>query len=84
MISFDDFGWEDYSSWVGEKKILARINGMIVEAERNPDVGIGKPERLTANLAGLWSRRITDEHRLVYRVDEHGITILSVRYHYDR
>jgi toxin YoeB len=58
-------GWEDYVSWTGERTVLKRINRMIEEAARDPGSGIGKPQRLSRNLSGYWSRRITDEHRLV-------------------
>ncbi len=82
MIAFEDSGWEDYCSWVGERKILLRINRMIHEAARDPGVGIGKPEQLRANLSGFWFRRITEEHRLVYRLEGEVLVIASARYHY--
>lgn len=81
-ISFTRDGWEDYSSWANERTILTRINRMIEEAARNPATGIGKPERLSHNLSGYWSRRITDEHRLVYRVRDEELIIVQARYHY--
>lgn len=81
-VSFTRDSWEDYTSWVGERAILNRINRMIEEAARNPGQGIGKPERLSHNLAGYWSRRITDEHRLVYKISEDEIRIAACRYHY--
>ncbi len=64
-ISFTRDGWENYTSWTNERTILKRINRMIEEAARDPVPGIGKPERLSHNLSGCWSRRITDEHHLV-------------------
>ncbi len=79
---FSDEGWEDYCSWSGDRKILQRINRMITEAKREPGVGIGKPERLTANLSGYWSRRIDDEHRLVYTVKADELIVVQARYHY--
>jgi toxin YoeB len=81
-ISFTRDGWEDYVSWVGERTILRRINRMIEKAARDPGQGIGKPERLSQNLSGYWSRRITDEHRLVYQLREGEIVIVQARYHY--
>jgi toxin YoeB len=81
-VAFDKAGWEDYTSWVGEPKIRRRINRMIEEALRDPGQGIGKPERLTENLGGYWSRRITDEHRLVYTVRGEDLIIVQARYHY--
>ena len=81
-IVFDKSGWEDYTSWAGEPKIIRRINRMIEEATRDPGQGIGKPERLAENLSGYWSRRITDEHRLVFTVRGDALVVLQARYHY--
>jgi toxin YoeB len=81
-IVFDKSGWEDYTSWAGEPKMIRRINRMIEEATRDPGQGIGKPERLAENLSGYWSRRITDEHRLVYIVRSDSLIIVQARYHY--
>jgi toxin YoeB len=81
-ISFTRDGWDDYTSWAGERTILKRINRMIEEAAREPGAGIGKPERLSQNLAGYWSRRITEEHRLVYRLKDEELIIVQARYHY--
>jgi toxin YoeB len=83
-ISFTRDGWEDYSSWTNERTILKRINRMIDEAARDPAIGIGKPERLSHNLSGYWSRRITDEHRLIYKIVDDEIHIAICRYHYGR
>ena len=79
--------WRDYVAWRTEDpKILVRVNILIGEAQRDPFRGTGKPEPLKRNLSGWWSRRITSEHRLVYRVSGTGETqaleILSCRYHY--
>ena len=83
MTRFTSEGWEDYTSWVGDKKIAQRINRMINEAARDPGFGIGKPERLRGDLSGCWSRRIDQEHRLVYTVDDDGeLVIMAARYHY--
>ena len=81
-ISFTREGWEDYISWVSEQSILKRINRMIEEAARDPATGIGKPERLSPNLSGYWSRRITDEHRLVSQLRDEELIIVQARYHY--
>ena len=81
-ISFTRDGWEDYTSWADERSVLKRINRMIEEAARDPAVGIGKPERLSQNLSGYWSRRITDEHRLVYRLHDEELIVVQARYHY--
>jgi toxin YoeB len=81
-ISFTRDGCEDYTSWTNERTILKRINRMIGEAARDPATGIGKPERLSHNLSGYWSRRITDEHRLVYQLRDEQLIIVQARYHY--
>jgi toxin YoeB len=81
-ISFTRHGWEDYVSWIGEHAILKRINRMIEEAAPDSEQGIGKPERLSYNLSGYWSRRITDEHRLVYQLRNDELVIVQARYHY--
>lgn len=79
---FDKAGWADYTLWVSEPKMLRRINRMLEEALRDPGHGIGKPERLAENLSGYWSRRITDEHRLVYTVRGDNLVVVQARYHY--
>ncbi|MED7950170.1 Txe/YoeB family addiction module toxin [Streptomyces sp. BE20] len=82
-LVFEDQGWEDYTSWrKSDRKMLARINKLIEDARRDPFAGIGKPEPLKYHLAGAWSRRIDDEHRLVYLVTGEEIIILAARYHY--
>jgi toxin YoeB len=81
-ISFTRDGWEDYTSWANERTILKWINRMIEEAARDPATGIGKPQRLSHNLSGYWSRRITDEHRLVYQLRDEELIIVQARYHY--
>lgn len=78
-----DQAWEDYLYWQShDKKTLKKINALIRDISRNPFKGIGSPEPLKHDLAGYWSRRITLEHRLVYRIDEDGIKLLQCRYHY--
>lgn len=81
-VSFSAEGWEDYTSWANDRAILKRINRLIGEAIRDPAFGIGKPEPLSQNLSGYWSRRITDEHRLVYLVHNDTLLIIQARYHY--
>ena len=74
--------WEDYLYWQNQdRKQLRRINQLIQACLREPFAGIGKPEPLRENLSGCWSRRIDDEHRLVYRLEGNGLVILACRYH---
>ncbi len=76
--------WEDYCYWQKQdKKILERVNELIKDCLRSPFKGIGKPEQLKGNYAGCWSRRITQEHRLIYKINERRLHILQCRYHYD-
>jgi toxin YoeB len=83
-IVFSRNAWEDYISWQNEdRKVLRKINALIKDIQSSPFEGIGKPEPLKYDLAGLWSRRIDREHRLVYRVDQQDLYIYSCRYHYD-
>jgi len=83
MFTFSEKAWDDYVSWQQEdKKILKRINLLIKDISRSPFDGIGKPEPLKFELSGLWSRRITSEHRLVYEVIDGEIYFLSFRDHY--
>jgi toxin YoeB len=81
-IVFTRNGWEDCCSWVGDRKALTRINRLISEAARDPGTGTGKPERLSGDLTGYWSRRIDHEHRLVYTVDRDDLIVIQARYHY--
>lgn len=83
-LSFSKNAWEEYLSWQEEdKKVLRKINSLIKEIQRSPFKGSGKPEPLKYELAGYWSRRITREHRLVYKVADNKLTIIACRYHYD-
>ena len=83
MIRFTSPGWEDYVSWVGDRKTLTRINRLIGEASRDPGHGTGKPERLKGDLSGYWSRRIDQTHRLIYTINKDGdLVIVQARYHY--
>jgi toxin YoeB len=82
-LIFAEAAWEDYLYWQQkDQRMLERINKLIKEVQREPFTGIGKPEPLQHALAGFWSRRITDEHRLVYRVDGDSLLIAQLRYHY--
>jgi toxin YoeB len=82
-IVFQTNGWEDYIYWQQQdKKILFRINDLIEDCVRSPFKGIGKPEPLKGDFAGCWSRRITDEHRLVYMIRNGSLHILQCRFHY--
>lgn len=82
-LAWTPAAWDDYLSWQGQdRKQLRRINQLIQACLRDPFVGIGKPELLRENLSGCWSRRIDDEHRLVYRLDGSTLVILACRYHY--
>jgi toxin YoeB len=75
--------WDDYLYWQqNDRKVLQRINDLIKDCLRTPFKGIGKPEPLKGNFAGNWSRRITDEHRLIYCIKEGRLHILQCRYHY--
>lgn len=81
---FVDESWEDYLYWQKiDKKILKRINLLLKDISRQPYNGIGKPEPLKHNYRGFWSRRINDEHRLIYQVREDEIRIVKCRFHYD-
>ncbi|MFS0754855.1 Txe/YoeB family addiction module toxin [Noviherbaspirillum sp. 1P10PC] len=82
-LKFTDEAWDNYLFWrLQDRKTLRRINDLIREVLRSPEEGIGKPERLRGNLAGLWSRRIDDTNRLVYKILDQEIVIVSCRYHY--
>ncbi|MEO6205440.1 MAG: Txe/YoeB family addiction module toxin [Mycobacteriales bacterium] len=82
-LVFTPHGWEDYVHWqTADRAILKRINRLIEDISRDPFIGIGKPEPLRHALAGAWSRRIDEEHRLVYLVYAEDIVILQARYHY--
>ncbi len=82
-LVFAEQAWEDYLHWQEtDRKLLRRINALIKEAARTPFEGTGKPEGLRHALAGYWSRRINDEHRMVYKVDGDALLIAQLRYHY--
>ena len=82
-LAWTAHAWEDYTDWQEiDKKMVKRINILIKECLRTPFEGKGKPEALKNNLSGFWSRRITDEHRLVYKVDKDFISIVQCKNHY--
>ena len=82
-INFSDQAWDDYLYWqTNDRATIKRINMLLKEIQRSPFEGIGKPEPLKHNLSGFWSRRIDEEHRLVYSVQDDTILIAQCRYHY--
>jgi toxin YoeB len=82
-LIFSDQAWDDYLYWqTQDKKMLERINKLIRETQRTPFEGLGKPEALKHALSGFWSRRITEEHRMVYKVEDDGLLLAQFRYHY--
>ena len=82
-LSFLTNAWEDYLYWqTTDKKTVKKINELIKQCQRTPFEGIGKPEPLKEQLSGWWSRRITNEHRLVYKFENNKLTIAQCRYHY--
>jgi toxin YoeB len=84
-LLFSPQAWEDYLYWQqADKKLIRRINDLLKDIVRSPYEGIGKPEPLRHALAGFWSRRITDEHRLVYRIKGQNLEIVQLRYHYEK
>lgn len=83
-FEFVEESWEDYVYWQKtDKKKLKRINELLKEIARTPYEGIGKPEPLKHKYSGYWSRRIDDEHRLIYQIKDNSIIILKCRFHYD-
>jgi toxin YoeB len=83
IIGFDEDALADYQRWAEtDKRVWKRINSLLRDIQRDPFDGIGKPEMLRANLSGHWSRRITDEHRLVYRVEGDTVIVIACRFHY--
>jgi len=82
-LIFSENAWDDYLYWQRtDKKALKRINLLIKDIQRRPYEGIGKPESLKHGLSGYWSRRITDEHRIVYKAEDDSVLIAQLRYHY--
>ncbi|MDO9423437.1 MAG: Txe/YoeB family addiction module toxin [Methylobacter sp.] len=84
-IAFEQSAFEDFSNWASEdKKLYKRLVSLIKETLRNPYAGLGKPEALRHELQGYWSRRINDEHRLVYKVEADRLIVISCKYHYKK
>ncbi len=82
-IKFSDQAWDDYLYWqANDRATIKRINTLLKEIQRSPFEGIGKPESLKHNLSGFWSRRIDEEHRLIYSVQDDTLLIAQCRYHY--
>ena len=82
-LIFSEQAWEDYLYWQKtDKKLLERINTLIKDTSRSPFEGIGKPEPLKNALSGYWSRRINDEHRIVYKISDDSMYIAQLRFHY--
>ena len=82
-LVFADEAWEDYLFWQKhDRKIVERINKLIQDIQREPFSGLGKPEQLKHALSGFWSRRITDEHRMVYKMEDGALLLAQLRYHY--
>ncbi|MBU2699054.1 toxin YoeB [Sporomusaceae bacterium BoRhaA] len=81
---FTDIAWEDYLYWqTTDKKVLKKVNELLKDIERNGNEGLGKPEPLRHELNGYWSRRISPEHRLIYKMDDENIYVLQCRGHYE-
>jgi toxin YoeB len=82
-LVFSEHAWEDYLYWQRtDRKLVKRINSLIKDIQRSPFAGMGKPEPLKHGLSGYWSRRVNDEHRIVYKVDNDSLLIAQLRYHY--
>jgi toxin YoeB len=85
MITWYSDAWEDYLYWQQvDKKMVKRINELIKDIQRQSYEGIGKPEALKHEYSGFWSRRVDEEHRLVYKVENKIVIILQCRYHYKK
>ncbi len=83
LLVWDENAWEDYLWWQAQdRRVLKRINTLLADTQRNGNNGIGKPEALQHDVAGYWSRRITDEHRLLYKIAGDEVCIAACRYHY--
>lgn len=82
-LIFSENAWDDYLYWQrNNPKMLKRINSLIKDIQRQPFEGVGKPEPLKHNFSGYWSRRITDEHRIIYKIENDSLMIAQLRYHY--
>ncbi|MDB5235548.1 MAG: Txe/YoeB family addiction module toxin [Hymenobacter sp.] len=84
-VAWDEAAWEHYVQWLElDVKTVRKINALVKECQRTPFTGTGKPEALKGNLRGHWSRRINQEHRLVYRIEADMLIIVQCRYHYEK
>lgn len=83
-IIFSELAWEDYQSWRDDRKTRKKIEDLLKDISRNGNVGIGKPEPLSGDLSGFWSRRINDKDRLVYAIGDDGIYVVACRFHYPK
>lgn len=84
-LIFSSTAWSEYVYWQStDKKILKRVNALIKDVIRSPYEGVGKPEPLKHGLAGYWSRRINDEHRMVYTVKDDSMLLVQLKYHYGK
>ncbi|MDR3069270.1 MAG: Txe/YoeB family addiction module toxin [Cellulomonas sp.] len=82
-LLWSELAWDDYEWWQRQdRRVLRRVNQLLRDIRRDPYQGIGRPEQLRGDLTGWWSRRIDDEHRLVYRYRDDTVEIASCRYHY--
>ena len=83
VVAFHQLAFEQYNEWaIVDKRVFEPVRRLITEAVKTPFAGIGRPEPLKGNLKGYWSRRITDEHRLVYKATDDQLTIVACKYHY--
>ncbi|UPG87999.1 Txe/YoeB family addiction module toxin [Luteibacter aegosomaticola] len=80
-LTFTSKGWADYASWADDRKMLARVNLLIRECLRTPTEGLAKPKPMRGDLAGAWSRRIDERHRLVYLFTDHELEVIACRLH---
>ncbi len=84
ILAFHPQAWDDYLYWQqNDKHLLRKLNQLIRDIQRDPFDGLGKPEALKGNLSGYWSRRITDEHRIVYKINDDEIVVAQCRGHYE-
>jgi toxin YoeB len=84
ILAWDESAWDDYLYWqTQDRKVLKRINLLLRDVQRGGNVGLGKPEPLKYGFHGYWSRRITDEHRLVYKISDDKVKVAACRYHYE-
>ncbi len=84
-VAWDEVAWDHYVQWLDlDVKTVRKINALVKECQRTPFTGTGKPEALKGNLRGHWSRRINQEHRLVYRIEADMLIIVQCRYHYEK